>query len=591
MIVNTKGLAAAILLALLAVVSVQAQSQPSFERTDYPTNLSPHWVVAADFNGDGIPDLATVNQDNTVSILLGTGAGNFGLPASFPTGANPLRLAVADFNRDGILDIATVNQSENTVSILLGNGDGSFKPKVDLPVGVLPESLVVGDFNRDGNIDIATANTGSDSISLLFGNGDGTFRGRVDIPAGPKPFSLTTGDFNHDGVADLALVNCCDNAGFLLSTITVLLGNGNGTFRPQAPLTQTGPIALVAGDVNSDHFDDLVATFRGCHTPCAGVTVYISNGDGTFQSSQPTLINDLQYGLPRSPVVGDFNGDGIADIAFTNTKTKDQFGGGPTDWVVSVLLGKGGGTVFAAPFDFIVGDGAQALISSDLNKDGRLDLASANGLMTSTVNPPRPAGNSVSVLLNSTGGPLPQSDFTLAATPSSRIVNRGQSAGYSISVSPLGGGFTAAVTLACSGLPAGAACTFSPSSVTPGGIAASSALTISTTAPSAFMGPARPLQHSGVPFYALWLPFAIGFVGFTTPSSQRHKMTLAVVLALVALIGSVNCGGGSHASSPTASPLSSGGSTSGTPVGTYTVTVTGTSGSVQHSTAVSLLVQ
>jgi len=590
--VNTKRLAAATVLALLAVISLQAQSQPTFERTDYPTNPAPHWVVAADFNSDGILDLATVNQDNTVSILLGTGGGKFGLPASFPTGANPQRLAVADFNRDGILDIAAVNQSENTVSILLGNGDGTFKPKVDLPVGILPESLVVGDFNHDGNIDIATANTGSDSISLLFGNGDGTFRGRVDIPAGPKPFSLTIGDFNHDGVADLAVVNCCDNAGFLLSTISVLLGNGNGTFRAQSPLTQTGPIALVAGDVNGDNFDDLVATFRGCHTPCAGVSVYISNGDGTFQSRQSTLINDLQYGLPRSPVIGDFNGDGLADIAFTTSKTKDQFGGGPTNWVVSVLLGKGGGTAFADPFDFIVGDGAQALTRSDLNKDGRLDLASANGLMTS-VNPPRPAGNSVSVLLNSTGGPLPQPDFALASTPSSRTVNRGQSAGYSISVSPLGGGFTAAVTLACSGLPAGPACTFSPSSVTPGGIVASSALTIPTTAPSAFMGPARPLRYSDIPFYALWLPFGIGFVGIAMPSSRRQKiwMTLALAFVLAALIGSVNCGGGSHASSPTASPPSSGGSTSGTPVGTYTVTVTGTSGSVQHSTAVSLVVQ
>src|SRR5262249_2065031 len=136
-------------------------------------------------------------------------------------------------------DLAVVNEGSNTVSILLGNGDGSFRSKADFATGTQPWGLAVGDFNGDGKRDLAVANRGANSISILLGNGDGTFLPKTDITLPPTPVTLirvvplavTVGDFNGDGKADIALATQISNT----DDMTLLLGNGNGTF--QAPVT------------------------------------------------------------------------------------------------------------------------------------------------------------------------------------------------------------------------------------------------------------------------------------------------------------------------------------------------------------------
>ena len=120
-------------------------------------------------------------------------------------------------------------EASNTVSVLLGNGDGTFQPKTDYATGTSPSGVAVGDFNGDGKADIAVANTGANSVSMLLGNGDGTFQPRTDIALPLTPVALTVGDFNGDGKADLAVAT--ENA--TTDDMTMLLGNGNGTF--QAP--------------------------------------------------------------------------------------------------------------------------------------------------------------------------------------------------------------------------------------------------------------------------------------------------------------------------------------------------------------------
>src|SRR5215472_9807957 len=209
--------------ALIAVVmstsllTLQASTQAQtyiFGRADFPVGNSPSTIVAADFNNDGVLDLAvTNNSDNTISVLLGRPDGTFSPQVAYPTGVLPVAIVAGDFNGDGNLDLAVTNGnctpghvspigppqcSSSTVSIFLGNGDGSFQPQVTYPAGTLPASIVTADFNGDGKLDLAVANVIDNTISVLLGNGDGTFQPQVTYPAGISPGALVAGDFRGD---------------------------------------------------------------------------------------------------------------------------------------------------------------------------------------------------------------------------------------------------------------------------------------------------------------------------------------------------------------------------------------------------------
>jgi hypothetical protein len=276
---------------------------------DYTTGFSPAGLSIGDFNGDGLPDLAapTVGS-NAVSILLDKGDGTFESGATVPTGAWPLGIATADFNGDAKLDIVTANYDVNSVSVALGNGLGQFATRVDYATGLIPTSVVVADFNLDGKLDVVTANAGDDTVSVLLGKGDGTFQPALSFAAGSTVYQALVGDFNHDGKPDLALAN---NGG---GTVSILIGNGDGTFQPSAdyPINNFG-YGLVTGDFNGDGVLDLAVTSNNCNTPasnCVGtISILLGNGDGTFQPhvDYPGEIYPL--------AAADLNGDGGTDLA------------------------------------------------------------------------------------------------------------------------------------------------------------------------------------------------------------------------------------------------------------------------------------
>ena len=365
----------------------------------------PNAVAAGDFNGDGIQDAAIANiGSGDVTILLGNGSGGFsaatGSPFAVETGA--ASLAVGDFNGDGVQDLAVGNYDSNNLTVLLGNGSGGFSAATGSPfaVGTEPASLAVGDFNGDGIQDLVIAGS---RVAVLLGNGSGGFSLTPGSPfaVGPGAPSVAVGDFNGDGIQDLAV------GSFGSGGVAVLLGNGSGGFSAAtgSPFALgTGPWPVAVGDFNGDGIQDLaLGNIRS-----GGVTVLLGNGSAGFSvaTGSPFAVGTA----PWSVAVGDFNGDGILDLATANATSNN----------VTILLGNGSGGFVATPGGpFAVGTEPESLAVGDFNGDGRTDLVTANR-----------TGNSVTVLL---GGPA--ATDSLLSTTASSIIAEGTSIPLTLTVS------------------------------------------------------------------------------------------------------------------------------------------------------------
>lgn len=359
----------------LASVALGAGTEAlSFENSgNFTTGVNPNSVAVGDFNGDGIPDLITADSgSNAATILLGGGDGSFTTAANSPvaTGNDPSFVAVGDFNSDGNLDAAVANYNDGTVTILLGNGDGTFTQATGSPVrvggGAL--SLAVGDLNGDGIADLAVANVKDNTVSVLLGNGSGAFTQAANSPikvVGSSPSSVAIADFNRDGNSDLAVAIVGPN------DVTVFLGNGDGTFRAAAggpvPVGVT-PYSIAVADFNGDGIPDLVTANDAVVNGNPGtLTILLGVGDGSFTQASgspiPVGIN------PLIVAVGDFNADGKADLAVTNEN----------DNTVAALLGNGDGTFMQTQGGRTPpGRFPQSVAVADFNGDGEADMAVTN---------------------------------------------------------------------------------------------------------------------------------------------------------------------------------------------------------------------
>ncbi len=320
----------------------------------------PFAVAAADLDGDGAVDLVVSNYGaHSVSVLRGRGDGTFAAPVEYGPVDTPRGVTLGDFDGDGDLDMAVCRSWNDDVAVLLGNGDATFgSPALHPTGGTWAYQVRAADLNADGALDLVVSHSyyvGAGVVGVLLGAGDGTFGAPVTYAVGPNPSDLVLGDLDNDGALDAVVTNTSQ----LNSepSISVLRGNGDGTFGPAAAYpVPVGPHAAALGDLDGDGWSDVVVA------DLFGSRLCIFRNQGGAVLGQRADF-DLPF-RPGGVLVADLDRDGDLDVAVADVESGRLL----------VFRGRGDGALLA-PVESATLGGAVFPAAADLNGDGVLDLA------------------------------------------------------------------------------------------------------------------------------------------------------------------------------------------------------------------------
>jgi len=595
----------------------------------YPTGSGPNKVAVGDFNGDGFVDIVTANaNDNDVTILLNNGDGTFGAPQAYLTGAGSRSVETSDLNGDGILDLVVGNYSANTLSVLLGNGDGTFQSQVSYATGHSPLQMALADFDGDNKIDVAIANANDNTVSLLLGKGDGTLLTQAAYQVGTVPLAVAAADFNGDGMIDLATPNFTGTISILLGqqSVTATASNinapGAGAHNVVASYpgdashaaSQSNAISLSGGpaiatattlssSINPVPFGQMVEFTATVNPTPSGASYGTMNfyngaaliGTSAVNASGVATLSTSGLAAGTASITAVYSGNiifatstssalienvtkaGLTATATTLTASPAETTVGQpvilTATVSPVPAGSPSGTV-----NFYNGTALLAAVS--VNASG-VSTFSTSALPTGANNITAiysgNAGFATSTSTNVVVTVVSTASFTVSAPQTPFTVSSGGSANITVTVSPVGGPFNKAVTLATSSLPAGLTASWSTARVTPGSKAVTTVLTIQAPAQRSEVPQNR---RPGMPLTATGMAFGMCLVAGGKRKRFAQVLQALVVCAVLAS-GMVltGCAGGLGVASTQTNSQK------------YTITINGTSGSTQSSTTVSLTVQ
>ncbi len=370
----------------------------TFPETTFNVGNNPVALVAGNFTGGTLPELAVANEnDNSISILLNQGNGNFAQQGNSPfvlakNETAPVAIAAGSLgntivNSTGVtvapIDLVIANATSNNVTVLLGNGDGTFTEAAGSPytVGTAPSAIVAGDFNGDGNPDFAVANKGDNTVSAFKGDGKGGF---TQFPASPfalqntatisekGPVAMVAANFRNKTLSasgnttsasevDLAVVNqATNNVAILLGSVDSS-GNLHFTEATNSPIAVgQSPVAIATGDLNTDGVSDLAVVNQTDNT--VSILLGSSNADGTFSAATGSPLPTAT--TPAGIVIANFTGGNTSDLAVTNQ------GQG----TLGIYIGLGSGT-FSNRLEIATPASASAIISAILTSSGLPDVA------------------------------------------------------------------------------------------------------------------------------------------------------------------------------------------------------------------------
>jgi FG-GAP-like repeat len=397
-----------------------------------PGNVSS--MAVDDLNLDGFSDLAVSSSPaGRVTVMLGDGSGDFSsLISTDPFRTRLIGIATGDFDGDGIPDVATTDNQSDTFAVLLGRGDGLLGVPTFFRTGMSPVGIVAGDFDGQPGLDVAVANGGEGTISVFFNKDTGraAFTNPSNFPS-RIPFYLFTGDFNDDGNLDIVALNPGGGSAGN-GDVTLLVGNGVGGFQSRGGfLAGDAAQQATVGDFNNDGIPDVAVTnARASSTTVttSAITILLSDGAGNFNRPAQIQVNCASLAStickPGPIAAADLDGDGNTDLAV---------GIGISN-VVLIYAGNGDGTFDPVGSPITLQAPPGVLLATDIDSDGRTDLIVGGGAL-------------VQVLLNVTEPIVP-------------IVTRTPNATMTPTPTPMGGELTPVVTGSVTAVP--------PTTKTPG---------------------------------------------------------------------------------------------------------------------------
>jgi hypothetical protein len=569
----------------------------------------PNGLAVGDFNRDGKLDLIVSDNLNAVAFLLGNGDGSFQAPTTFSAAGG--QLATADLNGDGKADLIVIGPT--SASVFLGNGDGTFAAAMNftIPSTTFAAQPILADLNGDGKLDLVVSiDLG---ISILLGNGDGTFQPHADFPLSVGAPKLAVADFNQDGKLDLSI-----SEGILLQTTVqpapfgINFGNqnvGSTSAAQPASLTNLATTTLTINSVslagaNPGDFQiasDSCGTSLVSATKCTVAITFSPTAKGLRTAS--LLFTDNATASPQTIAL---TGTGLGtappavSVSPSSLTFSSQLVSTPSAPTVITLTNTGdlmllvNGVVFSGTntSDFSqTNDCTSGLPGGSSCAINVIFTPGATGTRSAILSIINNAANSPQTIAVSGNG---ITDFSVSVATSSATITAGQTATYTLSLSPLGG-FNQSVALTCTGAPATATCTVTPGTVSVSGAAVPVNVAIATIARSHALTPPIGFTMPRNTNYLL-IPMLLLLFGIARKiNAQRQHRTRFNVLAIVPVpiaafaallcifLTQSSCGGGGTS-----------GGTTGTQAGTYTISVTATSTSnsaTTHTTSLTLVVQ